>query len=260
MLVVLLLAACVLLACVVYGWFEAGWLRSACSRCLSAGSRKLWTGSGSGICPTSTSALHCPVATARARRQPRGSRSVAPISSASPETLSPIPVVSRSCAPRGAPRPSVRRARQPRRRGHARSVLARGRAPRPGAGEPAGDESQALAVRGLGVSVVGVDPETYRANRARPHELADNHAALRLLVCHFPGIVNRIPARSFDLILTGHLHAGQICIPLPGRRITLAHPRARFVAGLYGTKAGVMHVSPGTGTTFVLSGSSLGPK
>ena len=37
-------------------------------------------------------------------------------------------------------------------------------------------------------------------------------------------------------MLSGHLHAGQICLPLrQARRLTLAHPRARFVAGLYRT-------------------------
>ena len=34
-------------------------------------------------------------------------------------------------------------------------------------------------------------------------------------------------------------------------RITLAHPGGRFVAGLYPAAGGVMHVSAGTGTTFV---------
>ncbi len=110
-----------------------------------------------------------------------------------------------------------------------------------------GDETVVLALRGERVAVVGVDPLTYRAKQARPHELADQGAALRLLLCHFPRIVERIPRSSFDLILTGHLHAGQVCLPLPGRRVTLAHPRAQFVSGLYGTKAGQMHVSPGTG-------------
>ena len=98
---------------------------------------------------------------------------------------------------------------------------------------------------------MGVDPEAYRLKRARPHELVESGAALRLLLCHFPGIVDRMPGASFDLILAGHLHAGQICLPLPRRRITLAHPRARFASGLYETEAGTMHVSPGTGTTFV---------
>jgi len=113
------------------------------------------------------------------------------------------------------------------------------------------DEAEVLVLRGERIAVVGVDPLTYHAKRARPDELVDHGAAFRLLLCHFPRIVERIPRSSFDLILTGHLHAGQICLPLPGRNVTLAHPRARFVSGLYDTGAGRMHVSPGTGTTFV---------
>jgi len=114
-----------------------------------------------------------------------------------------------------------------------------------------GDDAESVRLRGALVSVVGVDPETYRAKAARPHELADPAAALRLLLCHFPRVVERLPPSSFDLILAGHLHAGQICLPLPGRRITLAHPSAALVSGLYETRAGILHVSPGSGTTFV---------
>jgi uncharacterized protein len=113
------------------------------------------------------------------------------------------------------------------------------------------DESATVTLRERTVSLVGVDPETYRDRKARPDELVDSDASLSILLCHFPGIVRTLPSGSFDLILAGHLHAGQICLPLPGRRITLAHPRARFVAGIYDTEAGVMHVSPGVGTTFV---------
>ena len=114
-----------------------------------------------------------------------------------------------------------------------------------------GDDAESVRLRGALVSVVGVDPETYRAKAARPHELSDPAAALRLLLCHFPRVVERLPPSSFDLILAGHLHAGQICLPLPGRRITLAHPSAALVSGLYETGAGILHVSPGSGTTFV---------
>lgn len=113
------------------------------------------------------------------------------------------------------------------------------------------DESRTVETRGDRISVVGVDPETYRAKTTRPHALADPAAGLRVLLCHFPGIVGRMPPGSFDLVLSGHLHAGQICLPVPGRRVALAHPRARYLAGLYDTAAGAMHVSPGTGTTFV---------
>jgi predicted MPP superfamily phosphohydrolase len=39
---------------------------------------------------------------------------------------------------------------------------------------------------------------------------------------------------------------------VPGRRpATLAHPRAELVSGTYTTPGGPLHVSPGTGTTFV---------
>jgi uncharacterized protein len=113
------------------------------------------------------------------------------------------------------------------------------------------DEAVSIVLRGERVAIVGVDPETYRTRTTRPDRLTDRAASFRLLLCHFPGIAIRLPPDSFDLILAGHLHAGQICLPVPGRRITLAHPRARFVGGVYDTAAAVMHVSPGTGTTFV---------
>lgn len=113
------------------------------------------------------------------------------------------------------------------------------------------DDVVDVVLRGVAVSLVGVDPETYRQRRAAPQTRIPPYAAFRLLLCHFPGIAGRLPDGSFDLMLTGHLHAGQICLPLPRRRVTLAHPRAPFVAGIYRTAAGTMHVSPGTGTTFV---------
>ena len=113
------------------------------------------------------------------------------------------------------------------------------------------DELATVELRGLQVALVGVDPVSYRARHSRPERRLAPGAALRILLCHFPGIVRSLGPGSFDLILAGHLHAGQICLPIPGKRVTLAHPRARFVTGLYRTPAGAMHVSPGTGTTFV---------
>ncbi len=108
-----------------------------------------------------------------------------------------------------------------------------------------------LELQGERAVVVGIDPTSYRDKRPPPSVAPGSVWALRVLLCHFPGIVERVPAGSFDLILTGHLHAGQICLPTPRGRITFAHPRARFVSGVYETPAGLMHVSPGTGTTFV---------
>jgi uncharacterized protein len=112
------------------------------------------------------------------------------------------------------------------------------------------DESITVEIRGRRVQIVGVDPRTYARREARPDELTDESADLRLLLCHFPGIVRRIPA-VYHLVLSGHYHDGQIVIPYPGGRLRLAHLRARDVAGLYDYGETKLHVSPGLGTTFV---------
>ena len=66
-----------------------------------------------------------------------------------------------------------------------------------------------------------------------------------------PKKVGTLPEGAFHLVLAGHLHAGQLVLPYPGGRLTLAHPKAREVAGLYRRGGIVLHVSPGLGTTLV---------
>jgi predicted MPP superfamily phosphohydrolase len=113
------------------------------------------------------------------------------------------------------------------------------------------DEARTVDVRGRRVQIVGVDPRTYRRGRAQPARLADPQADLTILLCHFPNVVDRVPSGVFDLVVSGHLHAGQITLPVPGRRIPLAHPRWSYVHGLYERGGAVLHVSSGLGTTFV---------
>jgi predicted MPP superfamily phosphohydrolase len=113
------------------------------------------------------------------------------------------------------------------------------------------DSATVRELRGVLVQLVGVDVSTYRQRRARPEALADPAAALRILLCHFPGIAARVSPGAFHVILSGHLHAGQIALPLPWKRLLVAHPRSRYVCGLYETPAGIMHVSAGTGTSFL---------
>jgi predicted MPP superfamily phosphohydrolase len=113
------------------------------------------------------------------------------------------------------------------------------------------DEARTLELRGRRVQVVGVDPRTYRFGVSRPSELADPEADLRILLCHFPSVIDRVPPGAFDLVLAGHLHAGQIVVPFGGGKIRLAHLRWTYAEGLYRRPGGVLHVSPGLGTTFV---------
>jgi predicted MPP superfamily phosphohydrolase len=113
------------------------------------------------------------------------------------------------------------------------------------------DEARDVELRGRRVQIVGVDPRSYRRGLARPWRFADREADLRVLLCHFPNVLDRLPPGAFDLVLAGHFHAGQIMLPVPGRRVPLAHPRWRYLHGLYRRDGTVMHVSAGLGTTFV---------
>jgi uncharacterized protein len=113
------------------------------------------------------------------------------------------------------------------------------------------DEPAAVELRGRRVQIVGVDPRTYRRRRAQPWQHADPGTDLRILLCHFPYIVDRLPERAFHLVLSGHLHDGQITIPYGFGKVRLAHLDWRYTDGLYVRPAATMHVSPGLGTTFV---------
>jgi predicted MPP superfamily phosphohydrolase len=113
------------------------------------------------------------------------------------------------------------------------------------------DDSRTIELRGRRVQIAGVDPRAYSLGVAGPDRLADPAADLRILLCHFPGVIDKLSPESFDLVLSGHLHAGQICVPFPGGRLRLAHLRWRYIQGLYERPAGTLHLSPGLGTTFV---------
>jgi predicted MPP superfamily phosphohydrolase len=113
------------------------------------------------------------------------------------------------------------------------------------------DESIAVEAKGKRIQLVGIDPRTYRAGEAEPTALIEQSVDLSILLCHFPRIVWRTPTERFELVLAGHLHAGQIVLPYPGGKLRLAHLRARLVEGLYEVGGTTLHVSPGLGTTFV---------
>ena len=113
------------------------------------------------------------------------------------------------------------------------------------------DEAVETMRRGVRIQLVGIDPESYAASTTAPAQLADPSAGFRILLCHFPGIVRRLPDCPFDLILAGHHHAGQIAIPYPGGKIALAHPRSEHLTGLVSGASALMHVSPGLGTSLL---------
>ena len=112
------------------------------------------------------------------------------------------------------------------------------------------DSAALRTVNGKTVQVVGGD-QNLGPYWSRVAQLADPQADLRILLFHFPDVVRHLPPGAFDLVLAGHLHGGQICIPTPRGKVRLEHLRAPHWEGLHDTPAGALHVSRGLGTSFV---------
>jgi uncharacterized protein len=111
------------------------------------------------------------------------------------------------------------------------------------------DSSERIELRGRAVELAGVDPVTWLERRRSGFPESD--ADLRILLCHFPRVLDHAPPGRWHLILAGHLHAGQIVLPYGFGTLLLAHPRAPYRKGVFERDGTVMHVSPGLGTTFV---------
>jgi uncharacterized protein len=112
------------------------------------------------------------------------------------------------------------------------------------------DSSVVIEARGRRIQIVGGDPQWDWKTR-RLERLADPTADLRMLLFHFPDVAQWLPPATYDLILAGHLHGGQICIPTPRGKVRLEHLRAARWEGLHRTPAGLLHISRGIGTSFV---------
>jgi uncharacterized protein len=115
------------------------------------------------------------------------------------------------------------------------------------------DEGTMLELRGRTVWVAGAHPRMIVRRRAKtdPNTLSTSGADFRILLCHYPRVFDALEPGRFELVLAGHMHDGQIAIPYPGGKLRLAHLSAKYTRGVFRGPAGIMHVSPGLGTTLV---------
>ncbi len=117
-----------------------------------------------------------------------------------------------------------------------------------------------LVVNGLGVSFAGVhDPHSDRDRYDLVAGTADQAAGLRLGVLHSPEprVLDQFAADGYDLVLAGHTHGGQLCVPGFGALVTNCgidrarvrglsmHPQIAPADG----KTAWLHVSGGLGTS-----------
>ena len=116
-----------------------------------------------------------------------------------------------------------------------------------------------IKVGEVDIEVAGVHDS--HINRDRYGEVAgpaDPAADLRLGVMHSPepAVMDRFVADGFDLLLAGHTHGGQICLPVVGTLVTncgIDRARARGLsqhpAGTGPGQRAFLHVSAGLGTS-----------
>ena len=73
---------------------------------------------------------------------------------------------------------------------------------------------------------------------------------IKILLNHYPGSVRHLPPHSYDLILSGHTHGGQVNIPFIGTPV-ISKEDAVYLKGLFKTEAGPLYVNPGLGTYYL---------
>ena len=112
-----------------------------------------------------------------------------------------------------------------------------------------------LTAGGLDIAVAGVhDAHIKRDRYAQVAGRADAGADLRIAVMHSPEprLLDQFAADGYDLLLAGHTHGGQLCLPWYGTLVTNCGIDRKRARGLHRHPAGGpawLHVSAGLGTS-----------
>lgn len=118
----------------------------------------------------------------------------------------------------------------------------------------------AVDAGGVVVDLVGVDDPHHGLDRMPGPEPQTEGAALRVGVAHAPyrRVLDAMAADGARLVLAGHTHGGQVCVPGWGALVTNCDLDPRYAKGLFAWPApagssahrsGWVHVSPGVGTS-----------
>jgi predicted MPP superfamily phosphohydrolase len=105
-----------------------------------------------------------------------------------------------------------------------------------------------IEIDGLGIELLGLDDahirwQDYRvAPRTSPERFGFG-------VMHSPDSAPEAASLGYDLIVAGHTHGGQVCLPIVGALVTNCSMPRRLVKGLIRMGPALVHTSAGLGTS-----------
>ena len=103
-------------------------------------------------------------------------------------------------------------------------------------------------VNGLPIELLGLDDAhiAWHDLRVAPRRSPDRFG---FAVMHSPDSAPETAALGYDLMVAGHTHGGQVCLPGVGALVTNCSLPARLVSGMIRVGDAVVSVSPGLGTS-----------
>jgi predicted MPP superfamily phosphohydrolase len=105
-----------------------------------------------------------------------------------------------------------------------------------------------VELNGSRIELLGLDDAHIARHdlRVAPRQAPDRFG---FAVMHSPDSAPETAALGYDLMVAGHTHGGQVCLPITGALVTNCSLPARLVSGLVRMGGSVMNISPGLGTS-----------
>jgi predicted MPP superfamily phosphohydrolase len=100
------------------------------------------------------------------------------------------------------------------------------------------------------VLIAGDERPWFRGEPRLPKTIHQQQQQLRLLLAHTPDRLRWARANGFQVMLSGHTHGGQICLPLVGPTVCPSWHGTKYASGYFHEPPTLLHVRRGTGSLF----------